>query len=494
MTVDPVLLIVIPLVAAFLVPITSIFMKGLAKWIPLLGLIGMAVVMALDFGDLYDGPVTSITGGFGPPWGISIIMTPFGGLLATGMIGVALFVMISEIDGKKRAHQTVYNTMVMMATTGAVGMVITGDIFNMFVFLEITAIAGVVLAAIPRDGHEKGLNWRGAAVYALVGGVASFLVLAGIALLYGATSTLNIYQIAERIEGVDTFVVGAAFLTMFIGLGIESELFPLNGWAPEVYRGSKWGTGSLFSGVIGKAGLLALLRISFVVLSPGLENGIVMDILLWVGAATYLFGEAAAFSSKDLYRVLGYSSIGVFGLLVASFSLGVADGIRGGTMLLLGHMLAKPILFSMMGFAGRKKKGDVPLSSLKGLIRSSPSAGIIMTIGILALIGMPPSPTFWGKYFLFSAAGSEGQWLLISILIIGTLFEAGYLGRMLFNIFDTRKERKADTLPLARGIMGALFVFFIFLIGFLPGPLEDIITFVIAELIDPLNYISWGSI
>lgn len=492
MIIDPVLLIIIPLLAAFLVPMVSLFSKKIAGIIPLLGLIGMAVVMAVDFSELYNGPITSTTGGFDPPWGISILLTPLGGLLAAGMIGIGLFVLISEIGGERSRHQTTYDTMVMMATAGAVGMVITGDLFNMFVFLEITSIAGVVLAAIPREGDDKGLNWRGAAVYAVIGGVASFIVLAGIALLYGSTSTLNIAQIAERIGDVDTFVIGVSFLALFIGLGIESELFPLNGWVPEVYRGSRWGTGSLFSGVIGKAGLLALLRISMVVLSPGLENEIIPNILLWVGAATYIFGEAAAFTSKDLYRMLGYSSIGVFGLLTASFALGVDGGVRGGSLILIGHLLAKPLLFSMLGFAGRRKKGDVPLSSLRGLIRSSPAAGIMMTIGALALIGMPPSPTFWGKFFLFSAAGSEAEWLLIALLLLGTILEAGYLGRILFYIFDQSNPTRSDRLPIARGIMGAVAVLLILLIGILPGSLEDLFDLVVSELLDPSTYTSWG--
>ncbi len=494
MIVDPVLLVVIPLSAAFLVPLISMLSKKLAEWIPILGLLGMAIVMAINLPELFNGPITSTTGGFNPPWGISIIMTPLGGLFAAGMIGVGLFVSISGISDSGRPYQAIYNTFVMMATAGAVGMVITGDLFNMFVFLEITSISGVVLAAMPRKGHEKGLNWRGAAVYAVVGGVASFLVLAGIALLYGATSTLNIAQIASRIEDVDTFVIGAAFLAMFVGFGIESELFPLNGWAPEVYRGSRWGTSSLFSGVIGKAGLLALIRVSITVLSPGLENDLIPDILLWVGAATYIFGEAAAFSSKDLYRILGYSSIGMFGLLTVSFSLGIEDGIRGGILLLIGHMLVKPLLFSMTSFAGRMKKGDVPISSLKGLIRTSPLAGILLTIGILALIGMPPSPIFWGKFLIISSAGSEAQWLLIGILLTGTILEAGYLGRMLYNILDTRRSHSPSKLPFARGLMGIVAVLTILLIGIVPGPLNDMADLIVKELMDPSIYTSWGVI
>jgi formate hydrogenlyase subunit 3/multisubunit Na+/H+ antiporter MnhD subunit len=372
--------------------------------------------------------------------------------------------------------------------------VITGDLFNMFVFLEIASISGVVLAAIPRKGDEQGLNWRGAAVYAVVGTVASFLVLAGIGLLYGSTSTLNIAQMAERVGEIDVFVAGAAFLLMLVGFGIEAELFPLNGWAPEVYRGSRWGTGSIFSTVIGKAGLLALIRITFLIVGPVLEGEVAMEILLYAGVATYLFGEAAAFTSKDLYRILGYSSVGMFGLLIASFSIGTADGMRAGTMLLLGHLIAKPLLFSMVSHVGEGYKGDVPMTSLRGLIRSSPTTGILMTIGILALIGMPPSPTFWGKFLFFSGAGSEGLWLVAVIVGIGTLLEAGYLGRLLFGIYSVEGRVRRRPLGAARGVMGMTAAVIVLLLGLFPDTINGIIEQVIEELMDPMTYIGWGVI
>lgn len=487
MTVDPVLLIAIPLVSAFLTPLISLLSRKASRWVPLLGVIGMAGVMALLFGDLYDGAVTSTTGGFDPPYGISIVMTPLGGIISTGMILVALFVILSDLGGGRK-FRVVYDTMVMMGTAGAVGMVITGDIFNMFVFLEITSIAGVVLAAIPREGEEKGLNWRGAASYAIMGTVASFVVLAGIGLLYSATSTLNIARMVERIGEVDPFVLGTAFMAMFVGLGIEAELFPLNGWAPEVYKGSRWGTSSLFSGVIGKAGLIALVRIVFTVIGPAVEGGMASEILLWTGVITFLFGEAAAFTSKDVNRMLGYSSVGVFGLLAASFSLGSGEGIRAAVLQIIGHMLAKPLLFSVMGHIGIK--GDAPLSSLKGLSGSSPTAAALLTVGALALIGMPPSPNFWGKFFFFTGAGD--RWLVIGLVVIGTLMEAGYVARLLYNVHSRKGDEDRKPISVARGITGVFAALLIVSLGLFPGLLEGILDLVVSELTDPSIYSGWG--
>jgi formate hydrogenlyase subunit 3/multisubunit Na+/H+ antiporter MnhD subunit len=375
--------------------------------------------------------------------------------------------------------------MVMMATAGAVGMVITGDLFNMFVFLEITSISGTVLAALPRGDGEKGLNWKGAAGYAVISALASFLILGAIALLYGATSTLNIAQMAERMGDIHTYVAGTALLLVMIGFGIEAEIFPLNGWAPEVYRGSRWGTSSIFSGVIGKAGLIAMLKVISVVLAPALEGNIAMDILLWGGVITFVIGEAAAFTSKDLYRLWGFSSIGMFGLILTAFALGGENGIWAAVLIMIGHLISKPVLFSLTG-ALKHKDRDLPLSVLDGLVGRSKLTAFLLIGAALMLLGMPPSPIFWGKYFLFSGAGGDSNWLLIGVLIIGTLLEAGYIGKLLWRVVQTKEGGRSVKLPIATAVMASLAVALGILIGAVPGLLQDILDLVVMEFTDPV--------
>ncbi len=489
MTPDPVLLIVIPLLAAFLTPLVALGSKKFARYVPLIGVLAMGVVSLLLLKDLIEvqprtygayNTIESTTGGFQPPFGISLIVTPLGGLITFGMIMVALYVLVTSIQKKEDDKGPWFEMMAMMATAGAVGMVITGDLFNMFVFLEITSISGTILAALPRGNGEKGLNWKGAAGYAVISALASFLILAAIALLYGATSTLNIAQMAERVGSIDTFVAGTALLLMIIGFGIEAEIFPLNGWAPEVYRGSRWGTSTIFSGIIGKAGLIAMLKVVTVILAPALEGNIAMDILLWGGVITFIVGEAAAFTSKDLYRLWGFSSIGMFGLILAAFSLGGENGIYAAVLIMIGHLISKPVLFSLTG-AMRHKDRDLPLSVLDGLMGKSRVTAFLFIGAALMLLGMPPSPIFWGKYFLFSGAGGESNWLLVGLLIVGTLLEAGYIGKLLWRVLPKKEEAKAFKLPITTTVMALIAVALGVLLGAVPGLLQDIIDLVVLE-------------
>ncbi|MGA1822389.1 MAG: complex I subunit 5 family protein [Thermoplasmatota archaeon] len=492
---DPVLLIVIPLLAAFLIPLTAIFSKKLASTIPLLGLIGMAAVAGWLFPNLDDGAIMSETGGFAPPWGISLVVTPLGGMLALGMILVAIFVIIPTTGKAERKSDLWFNGMGMMATAGAVGMVITGDLFNLFVFLEITSIAAVVLAALPREGDDSGFNWKGAATLAVISAVASFMVLAAIALLYGSTSTLNLADMASASGDIPSFTAGAVLILMIIGFGVESEIFPLNGWVPEVYRGSRWGTASIFSGIIGKAGLIALIRVVLIIVGPSLGNSFASDLLLWGGLITYLVAEAAAFTSRDLYRLLGFSSIGVLGLSLAVISSGSEMGIKAGILLIIGNMIAKPILFSVIDHAGKGTKGDLPLSTLEGLIRRSPSAALLFTLSSLALLGMPPSPTFWGKFMLFAGADGTAGWAVAAAVVIGTLLEAGYIGRLVWKAVSTRetgREQKRIPMSVARIIPALIGILGLILIGLFPSMLGGSLDNAVKELSDPSTYIRWG--
>ncbi|MGA1849075.1 MAG: complex I subunit 5 family protein [Thermoplasmatota archaeon] len=495
MTPDPVLLIVFPLIAAFLTPLVSLLSKKLGRYVPLLGTLSMGVIslwLLSEFVDLDTSrdPITTTTGGFQPPWGISLVVTPLAALVATGMIGVALYVLIASIQKKEQDRGPWFELFTMMATAGAVGMVITGDLFNLFVFLEITSISGTVLAALPRGSAKKGLNWKGAAGYAVISALASFLILAAIALLYGSTSTLNLTQMAERAGDIDPFAAGTALLLMIIGFGVEAEIFPLNGWAPEVYRGSRWGSSSIFSGVIGKAGLIALVKVVTMVLAPALDGGFVMDILLWGGIITFVVGEAAAFTSRDLYRLWGFSSIGMFGLILTAFSLGGRVGIWAAVLIIIGHMISKPVLFSLSGALYNKDK-DAPLSTLDGLLSRSKWAGFLFIGAALMLLGMPPSPIFWGKYFLFTGAGGEENWLLVAMMIAGTLLEAGYIGKILWRVTQRTDGGKKVTLPVTTLIMAFVAITIGLVIGLMPGVMEDLLWMVYTNF-EKLVYLPWG--
>ncbi|MEA3559329.1 MAG: proton-conducting transporter membrane subunit [Candidatus Thermoplasmatota archaeon] len=487
----PVLLIIIPLGTAFLTTLIATFSKKIARYLPLMGVLAMVIIAIFLLIEVVNsGSVTSVTGfqdreltdGGTIPLGIHLVATPLGALVALGMSGVALFVLTSHISDSGDRSEPWFSLLVMMATAGAVGMVITGDLFNLFVFLEITSISGTSLAALPRGKVKKGLNWKGALGYAIISALASFLILAGIALIYGATQTLNMGMIPARLLDADPFLIGTALILMLVGFGIEAEVFPLNGWAPDVYKGSRWGTSSIFSGVIGKAGLVAMIKVVLLMVGPALDGSLVADILLWGGAATFLVGEAAAFTSKDIYRLLGFSSIGMFGLMLVAFSLGSENGIWAGVFLILGHMILKPVLFSITGRI-TDRDTNTPLSKLDGLMDRSKTGAFLFGGAAIMLLGMPPSPIFWGKFYMINEIGAQGNWLLLGVILLGTLLEAGFIGRLLWRVFSGNGENGKTKIPFLQGTTAAVALGLSAAIGFMPGIIEPIINSIAEDLL-----------
>jgi multicomponent Na+:H+ antiporter subunit D len=212
-----------------------------------------------------------------------------------------------------------------------------------------------------------------------------------------------------------------------------------------------------------------------------------MDILLWGGVITFIVGEAAAFTSRDLYRLLGFSSIGMFGLILASFSLGGQSGIWAGVMIMIGHIISKPVLFSIAGILKHKDR-DSPLSVLDGLLGRSRTAGLIFIIAALMLLGMPPSPIFWGKYFLFSEAGADGNWLLVGMIIIGTILEAGYIGKLLWRVMPWKYEGKPFRMPIPTGLMAVLAIGLGIVLGVMPFLIQDLLDQIVTEMSNPMFF------
>jgi formate hydrogenlyase subunit 3/multisubunit Na+/H+ antiporter MnhD subunit len=217
-----------------------------------------------------------------------------------------------------------------------------------------------------------------------------------------------------------------------------------------------------------------------------------MDILMWAGVITFIVGEAAAFTSKDLYRLWGFSSIGMFGLMLAAFSLGGRWGIYAAVLIMVGHLISKPVLFSLTGALKHKDK-DLPLSALDGLMGRSRITALLFIGAALMLLGMPPSPIFWGKFFLFRQVGTGSEWLLMGLLVIGMVLEAGYIGKILWRIMPKDRMSKPFKLPVTTLVMAVIAVALGIILGAAPVLLEDILDLIWIEFLDPV-FLSGGVI
>ncbi|MCD6473617.1 MAG: NADH-quinone oxidoreductase subunit F [Thermoplasmata archaeon] len=399
----PVLLIAIPLLTAFIIPIFKKYGAAIAG-----GAIAFNMGYAIGmFSHIYsNGKIYETIAGFNPPVGIFLAIDALSALLA---LIINLFAFINFVAIGKESNYK-FSMLYLLAIAGSTGIVITGDIFNMFVFFEITAVASYALIAGKKD--KKALE--GAIKYMVLGSIASSFILIGIALIYSQLKTLNIYDIAARIASMNANIKWASFAMLLTGIGVEAEIFPLNGWVPAAYQGASEGVASLLSFAPSKAAIYAIARLMLVVF----PFHATYEIALWIGVVTLIIGELAAFMQEDVKRMLAYSSIGQMGLILVAFSLasqGLKYALMASLFLIVSHAASKSSLFllskseKMYGMAGKY-------------------TGIV---SVLSLIGMPPLAGFWGKWYLMLSAMDEKLWYVIILIFFAGIVETAYFARYL---------------------------------------------------------------
>jgi len=430
MVIHPVLMIAIPLLSAFLMPL----IKKAHRYFTFSILLLNAILSVLLFAKVYnDGAIYETIAGFSPPVGIYLAVDNLSALLA---FVINIFATINFVTSKQDFK---FSMLYLLGVTGATGIVLTGDIFNMFVFFEITAVASYALVASKRDRAAT----EGAIKYMILGSVGSVFLLMGIAIIYSQLKSLNLYDIAARISSMDPKMMWLSFSFLLTGIGVEAELFPLNGWVPDAYEGAQSNVSSFLSFGPSKASIYAIARllIIFSMRQP-------YELALYVGIATLLIGEIAAFTQKNTKRMLAYSSIGQMGLILIAFSLmdKTPYALPAAFFIIVSHAAAKSSLFliSENGFGGITSK-------------------YVGLAGVLSLIGMPPLAGFWGKWYLFMGIANEKMWAVAAIIIFSAVIEAIYFARYLHKSFEGKESEN-----LGYAIPAAVMVSISVIMGILP--------------------------
>ena len=318
--VNPVLLIAVPLIGAFLIPVLSALrLKVLAKFITLITSSFSLVGAILIFNHVLHAGIFNVKiAGFKPPFGINLEITLLGSiivmLLSLGILLTSfynLFIAHSEPEDK-------FNIALTLLLLGGTGIALTGDMFNMFVFLEITSIAAYILSAYRRNGigEEAGLK------YLFIGSIGSLFFLLGVILLYTQAGSLNIARLAKySADHLSNPVILFSTIMFIVGLGIEAEIFPFNWWVPDVYQAAPDSISSVFAGAISKVGIYAFIRI-FITVFNGVPYHETLIYLVLTGS---LIAEGAALFQKDIKRLFAYSSLGQIGLIVFAFLLKIYE-------------------------------------------------------------------------------------------------------------------------------------------------------------------------
>ncbi len=439
-------LIALPLGAAALVPLL-----GRAARPVTLGLVAAHTLIALRLllHVLREGPIRYAMGGWPGPWGIEIQLDPLSVLLIlliSFMATRAAAASPLEVGKTSRTREGLLYAAVMLLLSGLVGIVATRDLFNLFVFLEISSLAAYALIA--GGGRRAAIaSFR----YLLVGTAGGSLYLLGIGFLYAVTGTLNMDDLTGRLgalpaESGPAVAVGVALIAT--GLALKAALFPLHGWLPDTYAHMPPAAAGFIAAVMAKVSAFAILRVVGEVAAETEAAALALDVALWLGIAGALVGGALAVAQTDVVRMLAWSSVGAMGTILLGIAIGSELAIAGATAHMIAHALAKGALFFGAGSA-RFEHGLGTIRDWAGFGARAPLEAVALSVAALSLIGLPPAAGFFSKYLLLAAAW-ETNAFAFAALLVSSVLSAVYFLRLLEAIWFRKPASDAPaTLPLS---------------------------------------------
>ena len=374
-------------------------------------------------------------GGWAPPIGIEYVVDHVSAFVATVISVVALVVVAAARRAAAReaaGQRGLFYALVLLLLAGLTGMVVTGDLFNVFVFMEISSLAAYALVF---KGGRAGMF--AAYRYLILGTVGGSFYLLGVAFLYFTTGTLNMADTARLLAeaGPNTSVaVGAAFI--FAGLGLKMALVPLHLWLPDAYTFAPSSVSALIAPIMTKVGAYVMVRMFISVFPDDYLTGEVPvgQALIALGLAGSVYGAYAAMGQRDLRRMLAYSSVSQLGLIAVGIGIATPLGIAAALLHVMNHALMKGALFlaAMSMWLGG---GVSDVQMLAGAGRRMPVTSAVFAVGAVAMVGIPPTVGFFSKWYLAIAAIDEGLWFVLAVVLASSLLSAVYVFRVLERLY-----------------------------------------------------------
>lgn len=442
----PALQIVLPLLAA---PLCILLRKQWLVWLfaLLVSWAALAIAIAILEQVLAGGVIVYELGGWEPPWGIEYRIDEANAfvLLIVAAISAAVLPfaprsIAAEIEDNR--HYLFYS-MYLLCLTGLLGIAITGDAFNLFVFLEVSSLSSYVLIALGKDRRALHAAYQ----YLILGTIGATFYLIGVGFLYIATGTLNMVDLAERIPQVaDSRTVQAAIVFVIIGMSLKAAVFPLHLWLPNAYCYAPSVVTAFLAATATKVSIYVLLRLFFTVF--GLDYTFVvipMTILLMLlGAGGMLVGSLVAIFQTNAKRLLAYSSVAQIGYMVLGISMGSVTGLSATIVHLFNHAMIKGGLFLVLGCIAYRQ-GSMLVRDLAGIGRSMPLTAAAFVVGGLSLIGVPLTTGFISKWVLVQATLEEGHWYAAVLVVFSSLLAIAYVWRIVeVAYFQEPSEKVAE--------------------------------------------------
>ena len=419
------------------VPLAARLRPGLAYPATLAGVLASAGASAWALARVVqtEAPLHYYLGGWAPPVGIEYVVDHVSAFVALVVTGVSAPVVIATRRWAVREagdRLGPFYGLVLLLLAGLTGIVVTGDLFNLFVFLEISSLSAYALVF---QGGRHGMiaGFR----YLVLGSIGGFFYLLGVGFLYFTTGTLNMAETAEILgDDASARSVQAGAVFIFVGLGLKMAVVPLHLWLPDAYTHAPSSVNTLLAPVMTKVGAYAMIRMFLSVFPEGYLTDVVpiADALIVLGLVGVVYGGAAAIGQQDIRRMLAFSSISQIGLIAAAIGLASPLGFIAALLHIMNHAVMKGALF-IAAASVRYRTGESSVDSFTRLGRTMPLTMGAFTVAGLSMIGIPPTAGFFSKWWVAQAgtemgAGAE-QWAVVAVVLGSSMLTAAYVFRVL---------------------------------------------------------------
>ncbi|MCM8782647.1 MAG: NADH/ubiquinone/plastoquinone (complex I), partial [Candidatus Omnitrophica bacterium] len=422
------------LATAFLISLLGKFSKRSAD---ILANLGCFILLILSLRSVYllipSKVIVYKIGGWIPPLGICMVLDGLSSFMLVTVNLISFLVALYSMDYMERyTDKWKFYTLFMLMLAGMNGVIVTGDLFNLFVFLEVASISSYALVAFGTEQEELEASFK----YAIMGSVASSFILLGIAFLYSYTSTLNMADMAKVLSKDSSQVLKFVSVLFLMGFGLKAAIVPFHAWLPDAHPSAPAPISAMLSGVLIKVlGIYALMRIFFNILGM---NYMIFSIFMFLGVVSMVVGVILALSQWDFKRLLAYHSISQVGYVILGVGLRTPLGILGGLFHLFNHSVFKSLLFLNSG-AVDYALNTRDLQQMGGLRERMPVTANTNLVASMSIAGIPPFNGFWSKLIIVIACIQKGAfgyafWAIVaSILTLASFMKVqkyGFLGKL----------------------------------------------------------------
>ena len=429
----PAIIVVLPLVVSIFIFFSGWWVKR-AGYPLAVGALICCVLLSIGILKtvISDGTIHYWLGGWEPPWGIEYRVDHFNAIMLVLVSGLSMLVAIYSkklVERELPGKSALFWSLFILLITGLLGICITGDLFNLFVMLEVSSLTGYALIAI---GEKRALyaSFR----YVVIGTMGASFYLLGVGYLYITTGSLNMENLSQLLPQLyHSKAILAGFAFILIGLSIKMALFPLHGWLPDAYTYAPSAVSAAVAPLMTKVMAYVIIRIMFTVFKAEFPLSVirVTDLMVWFGTLAILFGAVMALSQTDYKRMLSYVIIAEIGYIIGGIGVANATAFKGAIFHIVNDAMMMACLFLVAGLVMYRTNGH-RIADFKGLFRTMPFTASIFTVGALAVIGVPPTCGFFSKWYLLLGGIEANQWGFVAALLVSTLISVA----LFFRIFD----------------------------------------------------------